>query len=492
MRSLNMGDKYMKYIKLVITSLLLCMGILLVSCGRNKETTPTEIVTPSTLQNATPTISEGASPTITEAVSPEPTAITPGPWENSENVISWCFGTPYISEENRQRINQILYEKGIDCRIDFIDSERRSSKEYADWVINEARPDILSSGGWSRYSPGINFIKENFLSLNDYLSTEGGKSLYGSFCEAEWKSVTLDNIIYTVPKSKMPQWYNTAVYLAVNDVYADWFEDFDGTYASLRKIYDSISDPELRILFDEVSGEKVSALFGYKMVYHGRLPYDPQTKKLLSPALVGEEEGALCKVIYEDIRNGIIINRQYDDTVPEKCLAMVYTGIRAKTEGYSVVFCLKEAPYDVNVNGTYGINRNTEKKELALRILTECFSEPGIASILNWRKESGRTWEERTYAWEERTELMAEERLNELAGFFPKLTAEEEAAIMKYEQDLTSLCNDMYKYDAQKGESALNKYFQPKASVIIASSDIYSVGIEGLNRELETWFAQEK
>ncbi|MBO7651017.1 MAG: hypothetical protein J6S79_09770 [Lachnospiraceae bacterium] len=273
--------------------------------------------------------------------------------------------------------------------------------------------------------------------------------------------------------------------MAVNDVYADRFEDFDGTYASLKKIYDSISDPELRILFDEVSGEKVSALLGYKMVYHGRLPYDPQTKKLLSPALVGEEEGALCKVIYEDIRNGIIINRQYDDTVPEKCLAMVYTGIRAKTEGYSVVFCLKEAPYDVNVLGTYGINRNSEKKELALRILTECFSDPGIASILNWREESGRTWEERTI-------LMAEERLNELAGFFPKLTAEEEAAIMKYEQDLTSLCNDMYKYDVQKDESALNKYFQLKASVIIDSSDAYSVGIEGLNRELETWFAQKK
>jgi hypothetical protein len=392
---------------------------------------------------------------------------------------------PYISEENRQRINQILYEKGIDCRIDFIWSEYRIGSEYADWVINEARPDILDSGGWTGYSPGISFIKENFLPLNDYLSTEGGKSLYGSFCEAEWKSVTLDNIVYTVPKSKMPQWYNTAVYLAVNDMYADRFEDFDGTYASLRKIYDSISDPELRILFDEVSGEKVSALLGYKMVYHGRLPYDPQTKKLLSPALVGEEEGALCKVIYEDIRNGIIINRQYDDTVPEKCLAMVYTGIRTKTEGYSVVFCLKEAPYDVNVLGTYGINRNSEKKELALRILTECFSDPGIASILNWKEESGRTWEERTI-------LMAEERLNELAGFFPKLTAEEEAAIMKYEQDLTFLCNDMYKYDAQKDESSLNKYFQPKASVIIDSSDAYSVGIEGLNRELETWFAQKK
>ena len=491
----------MRNIKLTLLSLLFCLSLLLISCGKdgNKGTpsegvTPTasESFTPAISEGASPTITEGASPTITEAVSPEPTAITPGPWENSENVISWCFGTPYISEENRQRINQILYEKGIDCRIDFIDSESRSSKEYADWVINEARPDILSSGGWSRYSPGINFIKENFLSLNDYLSTEGGESLYGSFCEAEWKSVTLDNIIYTVPKSKMPQWYNTAVYLAVNDVYADWFEDFDGTYASLRKIYDSISDPELRILFDEVSGEKVSALLGYKTVYHGRLPYDPQTKKLLSPALVGEEEGALCKVIHEDIRNGIIINRQYDDTIPKKCLAMVYTGIRAKTEGYSVVFCLKEAPYDVNVNGTYGINRNTEKKELALRILTECFSEPGIASILNWREESGRTWEERTQAWEERTKLMAEERLNELAGFFPKLTAEEEAAIMKYEQDLTSLCNDMYKYDVQKGESALNKYFQPKSSVIIASSDAYSIGIEGLNRELETWFAQEK
>ena len=477
-----------------IVGIITVLMIVLSSCGREKASpsaTPTA-VTPTASESITPTISEEVSPTILETVSPEPPTTTPGPWESSENVISWCFNTPSISEEDQQRINQIHYEKGIDCRIDFIDSESRSSKEYADWVINEARPDILSSGGWSRYSPGINFIKENFLPLNDYLSTEGGESLYGSFCEAEWKSVTLDNIVYTVPKSKMPQWYNTAVYLAVNDVYADRFEDFDGTYASLRKIYDSISDPELRILFDEVSGEKVSALLGYKMVYHGRLPYDPQTKKLLSPALVGEEEGALCKVIYEDIKNGIIINRQYDDTVPEKCLAMVYTGIRAKTEGFSVVFCLKEAPYDVNVNGTYGINRNTEKKELALRILTECFSDPGIASILNWRKESGRTWEERTHAWEERTKLMAEERLNELAGFFPKLTAEEEAAIMKYEQDLTSLCNDMYKYDAQKDESSLNKYFQPKASVIIDSSDAYSVGIEGLNRELETWFAQKK
>ena len=470
-----------------IVGIITVLMIVLSSCGREKASpsaTPTA-VTPTASESITPTISEEVSPTIMETVSPVPPTTTPQPWESSENVISWCFDTPYISEENRQRINQILYEKGIDCRIDFIWSEYRINGEYADWVINEARPDILDSGGWTGYSPGISFIKENFLPLNDYLSTEGGKSLYGSFCEAEWKSVTLDNIIYTVPKSKMPQWHNTAVYLAVNDVYADRFEDFDGTYASLKKIYDSISDPELRILFDEVSGEKVSALLGYKMVYHGRLPYDPQTKKLLSPALVGEEEGALCKVIYEDIRNGIIINRQYDDTVPEKCLAMVYTGIRAKTEGYSVVFCLKEAPYDVNVLGTYGINRNSEKKELALRILTECFSDPGIASILNWREESGRTWEERTI-------LMAEERLNELAGFFPKLTAEEEAAIMKYEQDLTSLCNDMYKYDAQKDESALNKYFQPKASVIIDSSDAYSIGIEGLNRELETWFAQKK
>lgn len=481
----------MRLKKLSLFSLLLCLCLLLISCEKNKEATHSEGVTPTASENVTPTVSGEVSPTITEPVSPEPSTSTPEPWEESEHTISWCYDAIYISEENQRRINRILYEKGIDCRIDFIYSERRSSSEYANWVINEAQPDILNAGGWYRISPGLNFIKENFLPLNDYLSTEEGKHLYASFLEAEWKSVTLDGIIYTVPKNNLSKYYNMAVYLAVNDRYSDWFEDFDGTYASLKKIYASIGDPELRILFDEVASDKISALLGYQTVYHGRIPFDPQTKKLLSPAQVGKEEGALCKAIYEDIRDGIIINRQYDDTVPDKCLAMVYTGIRAKTDGYTTVFCLKEAPYDVNALGTYGINRNTEQKELALLVLTECFSDPGIASILSWR-EDGRSWEERKRAWEERTKLMADEKVNELAGFFPKLTAEEEAAIMKYELDLTSLCNDMYQYNTRTGESSLNEYFQPHSSAIVASVDLYSVGIEGLNRELGAWFAQKK
>ena len=54
-------------------------------------------------------------------VSPAPTAVTiTEPWEQSAQKVTFYYSVNLpLTEEMQKNINRILYEKGIDCRIEF-------------------------------------------------------------------------------------------------------------------------------------------------------------------------------------------------------------------------------------------------------------------------------------------------------------------------------------------------------------------------------------
>ena len=466
----------MRYRKTVVLCLSLLLGLCLSACSGKLRGEGDGGVTPS------PEVTETPSATVitTETTTPTPTVITErhDPWEDSPNVITWLYWPiPSLGEENIREINRILYETGFDCRIDFR-SITYFNQDYVRWVEEEVHPDILSVGGWTRFSSGDAFAKSSFLPLNEYLETAEGMELKKAYSAVEWQMVTLDGIIYTVPRNRTYKRNNSAVYIAIRDEYLDCFRDFDGTYASLREIYDSLDNPQLRILFDGVEYDKVIALLGYQTVYRGTIPYDPVTNKLLNPSEVGEAEYRLCMEIFEDLKNGVLIDLS-QNTAEGETLAIVYSGVRPPMEGYTTRI-LKGADYEVNTLLTYGVYKYSEKTDLALRILTECLSNPEIASILNWNIEDGS-------AWKQRVALMATESENPLTGFLPNLTKEEEASIDQYMEIQSGLFTNLYRIDAN-GETKLNSAYQPKKA---ASDDSYRAGIEGLNRELKKWFADK-
>lgn len=454
----------MKWKKLLFASVGLCVSLMLWSCKKAHEKA-----------------SEG-NPTGPEIIETEaPSSSTSEPWENASHQIKWIlFSEPQLTDDNKNTINRILYEKGLDVRIDFLAKGAKSNQEYIDWVRNEVCPDILTAGSWFSPSLGYEFLKTDFLPLNNYLYTSEGGRLREAFGSVEWKKVTLDGNIYTVPRNSNRFSYNNAVYIAINNDYSESFASFDGTYASLKRIRKDLNNPEVKILFDYVEYDKVFALLGYHTVYKGMLPYDPQTGKLLDPARVAEEEKALCNSLFEDIKSGIIVNQAYDAAIPEKSLAIVFTGIRSEIPGYTIQVLLEDN-YEVNPLMSYGVYRGSEQSELALQVLTACFSDPEISSIINWGIRDGA-------AWNERTRLMMTEQESNLTGFRPALSGEEEKSLKPYTQGQMELFMDLYRADLS-GAMKLNSAYQPRAFYI---DDSFAVGIDALNREIDQWFTSQE
>lgn len=413
-------------------------------------------------------------------VSPAPTAVTiTEPWEQSAQKVTFYYSAHFpLTEEMQKNINRILYEKGIDCRIEFHSTGAYFDKDYEEWVSKNS-PDILTAGLWMTYSDGEDFIRNHFLPLDEYLETAEGNAIRSAYSEAEWKSVSLDRNIYSVPKNFTYGKNNSGVYIAINDDYTEAFRNFDGTYSSLRNIWEAQNDSRLKIVFDSVGYDKVSALLGHGTVYHGIIPYDRVQRKTLTPSDFGSDVQALCSLIVDDMKSGNILVNPNGPEAGEKCLAFVYSGIRPSMEGYTASV-LNNPGYEVNVLQTYGIYKNSMQKDLALKVLTACFSDARIASLLNWGVEE----EE---AWQERQRLLQTETAGELTGFHPNLSKEEEAALRRYEQSVLEIFNNLYRTDIN-GEYVLNSGFHPGA---LPSEAEAAVGIAGLNRELAIWFENE-
>ncbi|MCR5531697.1 MAG: hypothetical protein K6F26_07600 [Lachnospiraceae bacterium] len=412
---------------------------------------------------------------LTELVTP-----LPEPWENSTHSLRWVLMFyPTVKEEDRKTINRILYERGIDCRIDFVGiPEAKTGAEYDKWIISEANADILTVNIWENAAEGFTFAKKNLLPIEDYLKTEEGRLLRDAYSETEWHRIMKGTEIYTVPRRPMP--CGLGVYLSYNRKYEDYFASFDGTYDSIKRIYDTIADDDLKLVIDSLSVKMVDALLGWDTVCYGTIPYRRSDRQAVAPAEVIEAEGKLCELLYRDMKTGIIINRAIDSADYDNVLAYIYLGKREASEGY-VTITLSPDAFEANNRMCYGVYRESDQQEMALKVLGICFSNPQIASILNWGESD-------TSKWEICRKLMAEEGANELTGFIPGLSEQSSGYLDEYCRRREEVLSDMYKVDAG-GRMILNSDYTSVG--ILHGEDRFDSAIEELNKELDSWFSTQ-
>lgn len=461
-----------------VFAILMVMLFCVTACGKKpqeKKTEPTE----------TPSVEATAS--VTEPVTGKPTeaAVTPEPWENATNRVSFVTVFFYsIPEENQREINRLLYEKGLDCRIDFVCYPVTEEREYEEWLEkyeeDNGPVDILSSGVWDHFSLGTEFAEQRFLSLDEYLQSAEGQALKDSYGEAEWRKVTVSRHIYSIPKSKRDL-TDIGLYMAVNGKYAGYFDSFDGTYDSLEEIYGKIGDPELKMVFEDGFGEdELAALLGYKTIYYAGT-YDAGKKRAVNLFEDGRFAEMLKKV-YAGFERGILINGQFEEAEPEQILASVYEGKKRVPDGFTE-YCLIPDTYETNATATFGVNKGSAQADLAIRVLSACYSDPAIASLIDWGESDPE-------GWKEKQELLKQAPLTGLTDFSPQLTDSEKLNLKAYSQRLRELCSEIYLYVPGSDTHYLNPDYEDVIEEYLDGGDAYREGTDALNQELGKWFDQ--
>ncbi|MBO4788658.1 MAG: hypothetical protein J5531_07115 [Lachnospiraceae bacterium] len=368
----------------------------------------------------TPTVAPTAAPTNTPIVTATPSP-TPVVYPVS-NHITWAthFASFRPDNEDQLAINKKLYELGLDCAIDFVPMETYSGEETKFWLKKMKNagtvPDILNTGIWDNFGevPGIvestAYIKENLLPLNDYLATQEGAKLYDCFPEMQWKGAEIAGVNYTIPTH-----YSRGYFLWVKDEYANRFANFDGTYDSLLKIRDSIGNPELQIVISGIDNKLASAMLGYSSYL--QYSYDTKTHQLIP--FGGYEDGVkIWNRLFRDVTDGTILDRYTTASAAnikeDKILAEVVSEWKNPPKGYTVIRLSSDA-YSPSFSGQLGVYKDSQQKELALRVLTVCMSDPEIVEMLR-----AHYWKAQSYT--EEIALRKQEKAPELAGFIPNLT----------------------------------------------------------------------
>lgn len=431
----------MRKLLIAFVALLMCF---FTACG--KKTKPDSAVTPT---EATVTV------TITEA-------------PNSKSVsdrITWAlpFSGVTPSAESQEKINSFLYENGYDCAIDFVQIGVATDEENEAWLLNytaeHGSPDVINVGYWSTVPAVADYAEQYCLSLDEYLMTEEGKKLYDVFAPVDWAACAVRGNIYTIPWIISDKKYNRGVYLLVNEGYRDMFADFDGTYQFIHDIYCQLNDNSLAVVMAD-DGSLLSRYFlfacmGYQ-TYSGKMAYDPVRKCIVDFAEVEEQRklSTAVDLIYTDLKNEVLLNPElYGEDISKSVLAYIRVGISTVPDGFYQIE-MSPASYDSLLGGSVGIARDSKQKELALRIVTACYSNPEIATLLCPSVAS-------PDAWKERRELMLSEQPSVLTGFLPVLSGMQKKAFNEYSNIFTYLESEgMFVYSVSNDSWSLRNNFR--------------------------------
>ena len=316
--------------------------------------------------------------------------------EENSHTITWVYSfSSRIPAENQKEINRILAEKGIEYQIKFItplDEEGGPlmGVDYANWIKENGKKqsvDIVSSGTWAMgdYEEELDFIKKMLLPLDSFLETADGKKVKEFYTDNEWKQVSVEGHIYVIPKAAIgiqgDWWLDNGVYVSVNEKYKEYFGGFDGTYASLKSIYQNIGDSNLHIVFrGRPSEQEVYALLGYS-VLKGAFPYDINTNSVIDITKT-DEFADFYKEIYSDFESGILLNRDWTaEIAQDQILAYVHANKKIPLDGF-VDYQVAVDEYESNARGRNGVYADSQKKELALEALSICSSDIDILCLL--------------------------------------------------------------------------------------------------------------
>ena len=390
---------------------------------------------------------------------------------------------PYISNEARTEINRFLHEKGIECEIEFVDVE--GGADYRKWYEQQKQkhtfPDILAVSPWERgIYDAVEFISSELLPLNDYLHTEEGKKLLDSYCDLEWKQLTIDGNIYTVPKRMRLRPYDMFIY--VNDRYKDAFEaSYDGSYESLRKICEDSEEHPIIACY-AIGTSILCPFLGYGSLKNfcfydmdGEFFYDLSSDNRLKE---------LMKMVHSDMETGLFVSWASSDILSGNVLAYITCDKPdASYAGYTqYVF----SPYKFMIDpGAFGICASSTKQELAFQVLSACFSDPEIASLIGYGEVS-------VEEWNEETEVIKSHKADKLTGFMPKLSENEIAQVDRlYDQINTFSSNMISSRDRVTGIGIVNPNFPSILEEYFATPKDYGEIYDKINRQLEEWTKQK-
>lgn len=487
--------------KTLLVTILLALSLCSCKVKQKQETsvTPTEVSSTTTMtpQNTTVPITEnpGASLTLTQKPTPTPfPTLVPIPDRNSDSIRVALRVPMRLTEEESAEINRILKEEGLSCDVEFIpDTYWYNDHDWERWVNdNEDKLDIIHVGVWNNNSHMRDFMKKFLLPLNNYLETEEGKKLSDAFGEIGWKNAeTEEGLIYAVPVLNERQ--DKKVYMAVNDDYLSLFGSFDFDYESLKTKCDEIDYPNHRIVIDSVSDKIILSLSGYSWIYGG-IPYDKTKDKVADTSECLEKIHATCLQLFRDLKDGTIVDESLNQDGAKNPLIYIYYGEEKGIEGYTS-FLVNENRYVLGTSGMYGVLASCSRKELALHVLSACFSNPKIAAILCWKNYGEKwenSWDEKAAKWEERVREVKSKPLDEKNRIIPSLSEEELAALDEYTNDLILI--SLGYYDEKNGSLILNSNYEKDIENRVLWNPnkkmMYMIGVDALNRELETWIIE--
>jgi len=407
------------------------------------------------------------------------------PEDDSRPKLVWAVHiTAYISEEIQVEIQKMLDEKGINCRIEFTPRIDHVNEAYLKWLDGKksegSAPDILSGCFWEHGLVDlVPFLQKELLPLNSYLESEQGKKLYDSYAKVEWDRTAVNGAIYSIPL-RQRKYQNTQgkYYLCVNNEYKSYFEkNFDGTYASLRKIVGSIPASPKVAMLPRVSLYPVASLFQISEVTYSS--YRWETNEIVDLTKQTEFKNLLLD-IYADYQSGLLIDiATVDQVTGNACAYFGFSGDGyAIPEGYTEYVLAPELYLSSPGAGSYGVSAFSEKQDLAFQVLSACYSDPKIASLLFWRTAD----EDR---WNERTQFLRTCASSSFTGFIPDITPEEFLILQSYENDLRTLVDKFY---LGQGESrALNPDFPNEVDQFFSSPKDYGSILEKVNDQLQGW-----
>ncbi|MBO7515443.1 MAG: hypothetical protein J6T47_07475, partial [Lachnospiraceae bacterium] len=408
------------------------------------------------------------------------------PEEDAKPNIIWVTEVGrIIKPDTQEKIQQYINDIGIECKIRFI-SSYDSGQVYKSWVeelvLNGNGPDILSSAYWDHgHFDAMEYIKESFLPLNDYLDSENGRSLREAFSEGEWERSMVDGTIYTLP-ARDKSITKSKLHVYVNDRYKESFDRFyDGSYGSMKKILDFHSNTKLHISLEGFGMPLISSFLGCQTVYFA---YCQQSTGELVDLTRQLETKILFQTLYEDCKAGIIrYNISENDLSEDDLVWLSLEGSAQPIEGYSDYLLSPFRPL-TKVAGVYGILASSPRKELALKVLFACYSDPKIASLLYWGKEDEEGW----IAY---TKYMNAQPTDILTGFIPKLTKEQIDALVKYYNDLYELTSRMM-VTKGGGRIELNSDFPNYLDRFFEEPHDYGDAISVMNEQLQDWIKEKQ
>ena len=406
----------------------------------------------------------------------------PTSFPDSRHIV-WNIGfVGGPGEKEQKRINELLAEKGYNCEIQFVVSEAfmpGTNREWIDEYEKNNEPfDILFTGSWSDIRSAFSFVKERFVPLTSYLNSPSGSALKSFFSQTEWAGTSYGGEVYAIPIMVDPTAGAAADYLYVPNRYAEYFAGFDGTYFSLRELYDKYHKQGEVILVQEPLS--LMSFLGYQK-YLGRVPYDDLHHKVVD-CIADETVIEYVKWLWEDINAGILEKEEFSEKPDEQVFAYIRWG-RQSREGYMEI-PLKGYACDYVFNFTYGISQKSTNQELALEVLTACYTDPDISEIFFPLMNGSENMDKRR-------ELLNGIPIGELQDFVPSLSEEQWSLLMSYPFPL--LFDELFFYgfdeEIDRERYMPNEKYNPERIIEGVETDFSNL-FEELNRQIEAYLIE--